>query len=63
LTFSKSLANAEIPKIVHQPSACNSPKSPPFGMISSALESAEVWKDDVHIKKRKGAFLKISKFG
>ncbi len=50
LLFAKFPANAEIQKIVHQLSAHNTPKSPLFWMILSALESAEVGRDDVHIK-------------
>jgi len=50
LPFAKFLANAEIQKIMLQLSAHNTPKSPPFWMILSALESTEVGKDDVHIK-------------
>jgi len=50
LLFAKFLANAEIQKIMHQLSAHNTPKSPPFWMILGALESAEVGKDDVHMK-------------
>ena len=55
MPFAKFLANAEIQKIMHQLSAHNTSKSPPFWMILSALESAEVGKDDVHIKVNKGS--------
>src|SRR5258705_13806138 len=59
LLFAKFLANAEIQKIMHQLSAHNTPKSPPFWMILSGLESAEVGKFSTVNKKAK---FQISKF-